>query len=157
MRNLKNKQKQIEDLNEDKADEVTSMKKSIRSNSAKINEMQAEIDDTKAAVRKFEPTVNQAKPGLEESMEKERALKVLFKCDFNWPAFKAQIEAMQQEMKEIEEREAQQLAVIEAIKREMIARGLQAELLEFYAKNAEYDQAIKQAAQKSENHEREQL
>ena len=82
MRNLKNKQKQIEDLNEDKADEVTSMKKSIRSNSAKINEMQAEIDDTKAAVRKFEPTVNQAKPGLEESMEKERALKVLFNVWF---------------------------------------------------------------------------
>ena len=54
---------------------------------------------------------------------------------------KAQIEAMQKEMKEIEEREAQQLAVIEAVKREMIARGLQAELLEFYAKNAEYDQA----------------
>ena len=75
----------------------------------------------------------------------------------NWPAFKAQIEAMQKEMKEIEEREAQQLAVIEAVKREMIARGLQAELLEFYAKNAEYDQAIKQAAKKSKNHEREQL
>ena len=77
--------------------------------------------------------------------------------DFSWPAFKAQIEAMQQERKEIEEREAQQLAVIEAIKREMIARGLQAELLEFYAKNTEYDQAIKQAAQKSENHERKKL
>ena len=77
--------------------------------------------------------------------------------DSNWPAFKAQIEAMQKEMKEIEEREAQQLAVIEAVKREMIARGLQAELLEFYAKNAEYDQAIKQAAQKSKNNEREQL
>ena len=75
----------------------------------------------------------------------------------SWPVFKAQIEAMQKEMKEIEEREAQQLAVIEAVKREMIARGLQAELLEFYAKNAEYDQAIKQAAQKSENHEREKL
>ena len=54
------------------------MKKSIRSNSAKINEMQAEIDNTKAAVRKLEPTVNQAKTGLEESMEKEKALKVLF-------------------------------------------------------------------------------
>ena len=64
---------------------------------------------------------------------------------------------MKQERKEIEEREAKQLAVIEAIKREMIARGLQAELLDFYAKNAEYDQAIKQAAQKSKNNEREQL
>ena len=82
MRNLKNKQKQIEDLNEDKADEVTSMKKSMRSSSAKVNEMQAEIDDTKAAIRKFEPTVNRAKTGLEESMEKERALKVLFNVWF---------------------------------------------------------------------------
>ena len=82
MRSLKNKQKQIEDLNEDKADEVTSMKKSMRSNSAKINEMQAEIDDTKADVRKFEPTVNQANTGLEESMKKERALKVLFNVWF---------------------------------------------------------------------------
>ena len=58
------------------------MKKSIRSNSAKIKEMQAEIYDTKAAVRKFEPTVNQANTGLEESMKKERALKVLFNVWF---------------------------------------------------------------------------
>ena len=82
MRNLKNKQKQIEDLNEDKADEVSSMKKSMRSNSAKINETQAEIDDTKVAVRKLEATVDQAKTGLEESMEKERALKVLLNVWF---------------------------------------------------------------------------
>ena len=82
MRNLKNKQKQIEDLNEDKADEVTSIKKSMRSNNAKINEMEAEIDDTKVVVRKLEPTVNQANTGLEESMKKERALKVLFNVWF---------------------------------------------------------------------------
>ena len=82
MRSLKNKQKQIEDLNEDKADEVTSIKKSMRSNNAKINEMEAEIDDTKVVVRKLEPTVNQANTGLEESMKKERALKVLFNVWF---------------------------------------------------------------------------
>ena len=60
-------------------------------------------------------------------------------------------------MKEIEEREAQQLALIEAVKKEMKARGLQAELLEFYAKNAEYDQLVKQAANESINGERDQL
>ena len=36
----------------------------------------------------------------------------------------------------------------------MIAKGLQVELLEFYVKNAEYDQAIKQPAQKSKKNER---
>ena len=60
-------------------------------------------------------------------------------------------------MKVIEEREAHQLAVIEAVKKEMKARGLQAELLEFYAKNAEYDQQVKQAADESNNRERDQL
>ena len=64
---------------------------------------------------------------------------------------------MKKEMKEIEEREAQQLALIEAVKKEMKARGLQAELLEFYAKNAEYDQLVKQAADESNNRERDQL
>ena len=64
---------------------------------------------------------------------------------------------MKKEMKEIEEREAQQLALIEAVKKEMKARGLQAELLEFYAKNAEYDQLVKQAANESINGERDQL
>ena len=64
---------------------------------------------------------------------------------------------MKNEMKEIEEREAQQLAVIEAVEKEMKARGLQAELLEFYAENAEYDQMVKQAADESNNRERDQL
>ena len=64
---------------------------------------------------------------------------------------------MKKEMKEIKEREAHQLAVIEAVKKEMKARGLQAELLEFYAKNAEYDQMVKQAADESNNRERDQL
>ena len=64
---------------------------------------------------------------------------------------------MKKEMKEIEEREAHQLALIEAVKKEMKARDLQAELLEFYAKNAEYDQLVKQAADESNNRERDQL
>ena len=64
---------------------------------------------------------------------------------------------MKKEMKEIKEREAHQLAVIEAVKKEMKARGLQAELLEFYAKNTEYDQMVKQAADESNNRERDQL
>ena len=74
LRNLKNKQKESEDLNEDKADEVTLMKKSMRSNNAKINELQADIDDTKAVVRKMEPIVDQAKTDMEQSLEKERQL-----------------------------------------------------------------------------------
>ena len=76
LRNLKNTQNKTEDLNEEKADEVTSMKKSMRNDNAKIKEMQADTDDTKAIVRKTELTVIQAKTDLDESLEKERALKV---------------------------------------------------------------------------------
>ena len=76
LRNLKNTQNKIEDLNEEKADEVTSLKKSMRNDNAKIKEMQVDIDDTKSIVRKMELTVIQAKTDLDESLEKERALKV---------------------------------------------------------------------------------
>ena len=76
LRNLKNTQNKTEDLNEEKADEVNFMKKSTRNYNAKIKEMQANIDDTKAIVRKMKPTVIQAKTDLDESFEKERALKV---------------------------------------------------------------------------------